>query len=161
MIVRSTVAKKRCCDIDKVTVTLGWWGSFVKRHPPLTLRSSSKLAYQWAISATAEVINDYFDLLDETLKSNHLHESQMLIYNCDESVFTLQHRPTRVIGLRGQKDLCSITRGDKSQITVLSACSAAGYLLPPMIIFDRKKLKTSLTICEIPGTSYGLSKKGF
>ena len=45
-IVRATVAKKQGCDIDKVTVTPGYWSSFVKRHPHLSLRSGSKLAYQ-------------------------------------------------------------------------------------------------------------------
>ena len=49
----------------------------------------------------------------------------------------------------------------KPKITVLSACSASSYLLPPMIIFDRKKLKPNFTTGEIPGTAYGLSKNGW
>ena len=73
-IVRATVAKKQGCDIDKVTVTPGYWSSFVKRHPHLSLRSGSKLAYQRAITATPEVVNHYFDLLEESLKSNNLLE---------------------------------------------------------------------------------------
>ena len=46
---------------------------------------------------------------------------------------------------------------DKKQITVLACCSAAGYVLPPLVVFSRKSLYPNLTIGEIPGTMYGLS----
>ena len=48
-----------------------------------------------------------------------------------------------------------------TSITVLSCCSAAGYALPPFVIFDRMQLKPELTKKEVPGTVYGLSKKGW
>ena len=160
-IVRAALAKKRQCEVEDVNVTTGWWGSFVKRHPKLRLRCGSKLAYCRAIAANPDVINRYFDLLEETLKSNNLLESPMLIFNCDESGFSLQHKPGKIIGVQGQRDVSCITSSDKAQITVLSACSASGYLLPPMIIFDRKKLKPNFTTGEIPGTAYGLSKNGW
>ena len=73
----------------------------------------------------------------------------------------MQHKPGKIIGVLGQRDLSCITSSDKAQITVLSACSASGYVLPPMIIFDRKKLKPNFTTGEIPGTAYGLSKNGW
>ena len=77
----------------------------------------------------------------------------MLIFNCDESGFPLEHKPGKIIGVQGQRDISCITSADKAQITVLSACSASGYLLPPMIIFDRKKLKPNFTKGEISGTA--------
>ena len=161
-IVRAALAKKRQCEVEDVNVTTGWWGSFVKRHPKLLLRCGSKLAYCRAIAANPDVINRYFDLLEETLKSNNLLESPMLMFfNCDESGFSLQHKSGKIIGVQGQRDISCITSSDKAQITVLSACSASGYLLPPMIIFDRKKLKPNFTTGEIPGTAYGLSKNGW
>ena len=85
----------------------------------------------------------------------------MYIYNCDESGFLLEHKPSKCIGLRGQRDLTCITSGNKTQLTVLSACSASGYVLPPMIIFDCKRLNPVFTIGEVPGTSYGLLKNGW
>ena len=132
----------------------------MKRHPKLRLRCGSKLAYHIAIAANPDVINRYFDLLEETLKFNNLLESPMLIFNCDESGFPLQHKPGKIIGVQGQRDIPCITSSDKAQITVLSTYSASGYLLPPMIIFDWKKLKPNFTTGEIPGTAYGLSKNG-
>ena len=55
----------------------------------------------------------------------------------------------------------AVGSGDKTQITVLSSCSAAGYALPPFVIFDRKTLKPELTVGEVPGTVHGLSSKGW
>ena len=34
---------------------------------------------------------------------------------------------------------------------------AAGYVIPPMIIFDRKCLKPEFTVGEIPGMLYAIS----
>ena len=160
-IVRAALEKKRQCEVEDVNVTTGWWGSFVKWHPKLRLRCGSKLAYCRAIAANPDVINHYFDLLEETLKSNNLLESPMLIFNCDENRFPLQHKPGKIIGVQGQRDIFCITSSDKAQITVLSTCSASGYLLPPMIISDWKKLKPNFTTGEIPDTAYGLSKNGW
>lgn len=54
-----------------------------------------------------------------------------------------------------------ITGNTKSQVTVLACSSAAGYALPPFVIFDRKSLNPQLTVGEVPGTLYGLSAKGW
>ena len=43
-IVQATLAKKRSCSVDEVCVTPGWWTSFKKRNPLLTLHSGSKLS---------------------------------------------------------------------------------------------------------------------
>lgn len=62
---------------------------------------------------------------------------------------------------KGQQHPQGLTSGNKSQITVLSCCSAAGIVLPPLIIFDRKALKAEMTKDEVPGTMYGLSENGW
>ena len=55
----------------------------------------------------------------------------------------------------------AISSGDKTQITVVVCVSAAGYCIPPMVIWDRKILSPELTHGEVPGTIYGLSKNGW
>ena len=59
----------------------------------------------------------------------------------------------------GQKTPCT-SSGSKAQITVLACCNAAGYTLPPYVIFDKKILKPELTTGEVPNTLYGLSENG-
>ena len=59
------------------------------------------------------------------------------------------------------KQLDHATSGDKSQVTVLACVSAAGQILPPMVIFDWKRLKVEFHKNEISGTLHGLSSKGW
>ena len=110
---------------------------------------------------TPEIINNYYNLLELTLSENDLLDKPAQIFNIDETGMSLDPSPPSVIARRGQKHPSAVGSGDKTQITVLSSCSAAGYALPPFVIFDRKSLKLELTVGEVPGTVYGLSSKGW
>lgn len=81
-LVRAIVAKKQCIDPDEVNVSMGWWNSFRKRHPKLTLRSASRLAYNRAVAHDPEIFRNYFDLLEETLSQNGLLNEAARIFNC-------------------------------------------------------------------------------
>ena len=142
-------------------MTTGWWNSFRKRHPQLTVRVASRLSYVRAVAHDPEIFQGYFDLLEEALSKNKLMNDPVHIFNCDESGFPLEHKPGKLIGMRGQKDLHTTTSGDKAQLTVLACVSASGYPLPLLIIFGRKRLKPELTEGQIPGTIYGLSDNGW
>ena len=50
-----------------IKVTYGWWSSFRKRFPDLTVRSATKLAYARAVAQDPEIFNHYFDILEVTL----------------------------------------------------------------------------------------------
>ena len=68
---------------------------------------------------------------------------------------------SKVVVKKGAKHSRSVTSGDKSQITVLAACNAAGFVLPPFVVFDRKALKPELCEGEVSGTMYGFSDSGW
>ena len=78
----------------------------------------------------------------------------------DESGVPLCPLGQKGIHKLGSRNPVVITSGDKTQITVVGCVSAAGYCLPPMVIWDQKTLAPSLTVGEVPGTVYGLSPKG-
>lgn len=142
-------------------VTKGWWESFRKRHPNLTLRHAESLSYARAVASNPDVINRYFDLLEDTMHANGLTHRPTQIFNCDETGMPFTHKPPKVVAGAGQKHPYSVTAGEKSQITILACGSAAGYTIPPMVVFDRKALKPEMTIGEVPGTFYGLSESGW
>ena len=73
----------------------------------------------------------------------------------------MDHKPGKLIGLKADRCFNMTTSGNKTQLTVLACVSAAGYAIPPMIIFDRLRLQQEFTVGEIPGTLYGTSKKGW
>jgi len=62
----------------------------------------------------------------------------------------------KLIAVKGPKHSCVNSDSDKAQITVLASASANGYLLPPMVIYDRKRLTQELSKNEVPGNIYGL-----
>ena len=64
----------------------------------------------------------------------------------DETGMPLDPAPPKVITRKEQKHTQPITTGNKTQITVLSCCSANGYVMPPMIVSDQKTLKTEMTV---------------
>ena len=57
----------------------------------------------------------------------------------------------------GQKCVPVVGSDSKSHVTVLACVNAAGYAIPPMIIYARSNLSQQLTRDEVPGTMYGLS----
>ena len=144
-----------------ITVTNGWWDSFRKRYPFLTLRSPEPLSHARAICSSSDVINKYFDLLEETLEQNDLTRKPCQIFNCDESGFPLDPSSPRVVVAKGEKHPYSVSSGVKTQITVLSCCNAGSYVIPPLIIFDRKAIKAEMTVGEVPGSMYGTSDSGW
>ena len=112
-----------------VTVTNGWWDSFRKRHPSLSLRNPEQLSHVRAVCTSPEALDHYFDILEETLDQNDLSSKPCQIYNCDETGMPLDPAPPKVIAQKGQKHTESITTGNKTQITVLSCCSVSGHVL--------------------------------
>lgn len=79
---------------------------------------------------SAEVFSSYFNLLEETLKEHDLLGKPAQIYNCDESGMPLEHKLPKIISVKGTKKVRQISSGNKTQITVLACCSAAGQAIP-------------------------------
>lgn len=142
-------------------VSSGWWESFCKRHPMITLCISAPLSKARCIASDPSYINEYFDILEETLLNNNLMDKPELIFNMDESGVPFCIKGQKGIHKAGCKNPVTFSSDDKTQITIVGCVNAAGYCLPPMVIWDRKNLSPDLTVGEVPGTVYGLSSKGW
>ena len=143
------------------TVSNGWWERFCARHPGITLRSAVPLSLARAAATDPEMLTRYYDTLEECLRDNGIFDDPNAIYNCDETGLPLNPAALRVVQEVGAKNPSFVTGGDKSQVTVLACTSAAGQFIPPYIIFDRVTWNTKLADGEIPGSLYGLSKRGW
>ena len=106
-------------------LTSGWWDGFKARHPQLSLQQASLVSYSRAIASDHDVMNRYFNLLEETLKKNDLQYKLVQIFDCDETRFPLNPKASKIIARRGEKHPAVIGGNTKSQITVL-ACVSAG-----------------------------------
>ena len=81
--------------------------------------------------------------------------------NADESGMPLDLPSLKVVALFGARHSQVASTGDKAQVSILACCSAAGFAMPYMVIFDRKSLKPDMALGEVPGTMYGLSGSGW
>ena len=137
-----------------VKVSNGWWQSFRSRHPNMVIRTSEPFSYIRAISSSPDIINHYFDLLESTIVDNNLLGKPSQLFNMDETRMPLDPKPPFVVAPVGAKHVSCMRTGDKSQITVIAYCNAAGYAMPPTVVFDRKQIRQEMTYGEIPGTTY-------
>ena len=142
-------------------VSSGWWESFLRRHPNVTLRTPVCLSKARAMATNQEVIDQYFDILEDALEENDLLDKPCQIYNLDETGIPLDPKPLKVVTHRGVKNPSAIGSGKKQQITVVGCVHAGGGYLPPMIIWNTKSLSPGQTIGEVPGTLHGFSPKGW
>ena len=138
------------------TVSGGWWESFCRRHPNLSLRTAAPLSLVRAQVSDPEMMSRYF----ETLEENELNGKPGQIFNMDESGMPLDPKAPKVVVERGSAAVI-VGSGNKSQVTIVACVSAAGFCMPPMVIWDRKTLAPELTQGEVPGTIYGLSGSGW
>ena len=152
------------CVVDgkgiQKTVSNGWWESFCRRHPNLSLRNAAPLSLVRAKASDPDVVCRYFDLLERTMEENKLMDKPGQVFNMDESGMPLDPKAPRIVAERGSSAI-TVGSGNKSQVTIVGCCSAAGFCMPPMVIWDRKTLAPELTIGEVPGTIYGLSGNGW
>ncbi len=142
----------------EMTISSGWWERFKQCHPQLTLRVPAPISLSRAVGSDSEIFDNYFSLLEETLKANDIYDKPANLFNFDETGLPLNPKSLKIACSVGSSYL---TNNCRSQITVLACTSAAGYCIPPFVIFDRKTLNPEMTQGEVPGTLYGLSQNGW
>lgn len=85
------------------------------------------------------------------------------IFNMDESgLSTVPNKTPKVVSKKGQKLVGKIVSGERGQtVTVVCCMSAAGYYIPPAMIFPRKRRKAELLDGAPPDTILFTSDSGY
>ena len=159
MIIAENVAKDKG-TLQKDRISAGWYDKFMKRRAYLSLRKGDP-ANDRMDAVTSQGIKHYFDLLEKTLKDNNLLNKPAQIYNVDETGMAYEHRPPKVVTLKGQKKVKSRTSGNKAQTTVVACVNAIGQAIPPYVIYNAKTLNPEWMKDGPPGTKYARSENGW
>ena len=122
-----------------------WWQLFRDRHPEITLRKCDKLDRSRAEAFNEQTTSEYFDLLESKLVELNLTRKPRQLLNCDETFLPMDYTRERVVAARGAKTVYSQATGTSEHISLLCCASAAGFPLPPMIIYPSQGVSTGLT----------------
>ena len=99
------------------------------------------LSYCRATAANKEIVNDFFAKLGAIFACLNLLSKPMQIFNIDETGISVVHRPGKVITQLGRKNVWSVTSAERGKThTVITCVSASGFVIPPMMIYPRKRL---------------------
>ena len=64
----------------------------------------------------------------------------MQIFNSDETGISIVFRPGKVVAEMGRKNVYSVSAAEKGRThTILSCVLACGFVVPPMMVYPRKK----------------------
>ena len=96
-----------------------WWVLFKKRHPILTLRKSDNLERSRAEALNPEIVEEYFKLLETTLKDNDFLNTPRRLYNSNETFLPLDYTREKAVTARGTKVVYNQTQGTTVYCVVL------------------------------------------
>jgi hypothetical protein len=78
------------------------------------------------------------------------------LYNCDETCITiLQHKHTKIhiLILKGKRQISSVQSAEwGSLVTVVNCMISNGHVIPPLLVFPRKYMKSELMNGTPPGS---------
>lgn len=129
-----------------------WLRNFLRRNKKLSFRTPQGVSAARIKGFTKENLTQFLDILEPQLVK--IKSNPCRIYNVDETGITaVQHKHTKVIGLKGKKQVGALTTAERgSLITVVLCMNANGHYVPPMMIFPRKNFKAELMDGAPPGS---------
>ena len=141
----------------------GWYDGFLTRHPNLTLRKPQPLSYCRAVCASKDTIEELFGKLGALYGRLNLITKPAQVFNVDETGVTVVHKPGKVIAELHHSNVYAITSGEKGKNhTIVSCVSAAGFVLPPYMVYPRKKsVPDRLREGALPGTRFANTESGW
>lgn len=138
-----------------------WLRLFMKRHRQLSLRTPQGISAARVKGFTKENVEQFFSILEPELAK--IKYNPLRIYNVDETgVTTVQHKHSKIITLKGKKQVGSLTSAERGSLITMVACTnAAGHYIPPLLIFPRKNMKAELTEGAPPGSIFATHPSGW
>ena len=131
-----------------------WLQGFIKHHR-LTKRITDNIKASRA-EVSEDVINDYFNHLEETLKDVPASN----LFNYDETNVTDDPGLKQVITRCGRNRLEHKVHHSKSSVSIMFAGSAVGTYLPPMVVYKSENIYSEC-VCGGPNnTIYSCTKSG-
>lgn len=137
-----------------------WWSGFLARHPELKLKNPEPLEMARAIACSEARVKVWFQGFLEMLKMYEIYDASQ-VYNCDETGLPLQTKPNKVLTTKSAKNTYAISGNNKSQITCLFTIRADGYLMPPYVVYQGKRVRPAWVVNLQEGAKSCATDKGW
>ena len=138
-----------------------WLTGFLKRwQDRLKSLNPRSLEACRAKGSTPEIIDNYYNELENILEKYHLKDKPHLIYNLDETGLQPNHTPPNVIAPSNSKPQ-SITSPRSTTVTLLGCINAIGNSLPPFFVFKGKRYNPDLMKGATAGSVGVMSDSGW
>ena len=111
-------------------------------------------------NVTEDVVDTYFDQLSSVFDKYNLRNSPNLVYNIDESGFSPEHNPQRIVYLKG-KTPTAIASPRSTMVTCIGAVNAIGNAIPPFLVHKGVRFTDDLIKGATPGCDVVMSKNGW
>jgi hypothetical protein len=85
------------------------------------------------------------------------------LHNCDETGITiLQHKHTKILGLKVKRLISSVQSVDRGFIVTFFTCmNPTAHFIPPLLIFPRKYMKQEMMTGTPPGSIHVCHPSGW
>ena len=108
---------------------------------------------------TSENVARFVDIYESELRKVN-HQAQRIFSFDATGITAVQHRYSKVVSMRGKKEMASLTSAERGNlITVVTCLNATGTYDPPLIVFPRKKYESGAYGWSTGGLIFGLTSK--
>ncbi|XP_076805955.1 uncharacterized protein LOC143449578 [Clavelina lepadiformis] len=147
-------------NMEKRLAGADWVSGFLQRNPQLSLRTPEPTSAARARGFNRVSVGKFFALLGEVMNLHHFKHHN--VFNVDKTgITTVQTKQSKVLALKGKKQVGSITSAERGTLCTAVICmSAGGSYVPPYLIFPRQRMKPELLDGTPPGTGYSCHPSG-
>jgi hypothetical protein len=127
--------------VKEGTLTDGWYKRFSDRHPELAAREAQVICRVRNQVSDDIVVTTYQTVL-AAIQTHGLDSAR--IYNVDETGFYTRHRSTRVLALKGSRNVWTHEAPPSFHLTIVACGNAAGEYVAPTFVMAGQRLQRSL-----------------
>ena len=137
-----------------------WLSQFLKRHPDISLKKARNLSIARAMGANPTVISQWYTLLKEVMDTVDITSPEQ-IWSGDETGIQNIPKEIKILGYKKLRTFQQVSSEQGETSMVLSFISAAGNVVPPLVIHKGQHVQDSWKIKAPGDVQLGATTKGY
>ena len=145
--------------MDNKAAGKDWFAGFQERHR-LSCRKPEATSMARSTAFNRSTVGEFFQKLSDVYEKWQLGPGD--IYNLDETGFTTVQAPSKIVSVRGKKQVGAVTSAERGElVTFVCAINAIGNAIAPFYIFPRKRWNSAFLGGAVAGANGTASGSGW